>query len=92
MHVEVQIDREHFIGQGDKAGVKDVLLEAALTTIMDCEDSVAAVDTKDKLRLYQNWLGLMKGDLQESFIKDGKTITRKLDQCERFAYNTGYVK
>ncbi|KMK76139.1 malate synthase G [Alkalihalobacillus pseudalcaliphilus] len=78
LHVEVQIDREHFIGQGDKAGVKDVLLEAALTTIMDCEDSVAAVDTKDKLRLYQNWLGLMKGDLQESFIKDGKTITRKL--------------
>ncbi|MFK3865356.1 malate synthase G [Pseudoalteromonas rhizosphaerae] len=83
LHIELQIDHNHSIGAADKAGLKDVLLEAALTTIMDCEDSVAAVDGEDKVQVYQNWLGLMKGTLAESFTKDGKTIERTLakDRC-----------
>ena len=79
LHAEIQIDSSHPVGATDKAGIKDVLLESAVTTIQDCEDSVAAVDGEDKVEVYRNWLGLMKGDLKETFIKGGSEMTRSLD-------------
>ncbi|MDG9926625.1 MULTISPECIES: malate synthase G [unclassified Pseudomonas] len=79
LHFEIQIDASSPIGQTDAAGVKDVLMEAALTTIMDCEDSVAAVDADDKVVVYRNWLGLMKGDLAEEVSKGGSTFTRTMN-------------
>ncbi|MCL7462418.1 malate synthase G [Pseudomonas sp. NW5] len=79
IHFEIQIDPSSMIGKTDKAGVKDVLMEAALTTIMDCEDSVAAVDAEDKVIAYKNWLGLMKGDLAEEVAKGGTTFTRTMN-------------
>ncbi|MDH2198645.1 malate synthase G [Ectopseudomonas oleovorans] len=79
LHFEIQIDASSPIGSTDAAGVKDVLMEAALTTIMDCEDSVAAVDADDKVVVYKNWLGLMKGDLAEEVSKGGSTFTRTMN-------------
>ncbi len=79
LHFEIQIDASTPVGQTDAAGVKDVLMEAALTTIMDCEDSVAAVDADDKVVIYKNWLGLMKGDLAEEVAKGGQTFTRTMN-------------
>ncbi|WP_260963234.1 malate synthase G [Pseudomonas citri] len=79
LHFEIQVDASSPVGQTDAAGVKDILMEAALTTIMDCEDSVAAVDADDKVVIYRNWLGLMKGDLSEQVAKGGQTFTRTMN-------------
>ncbi|PHN31966.1 malate synthase G [Pseudomonas sp. ICMP 561] len=93
LHFEIQIDAASPIGQTDAAGVKDVLMEAALTTIMDCEDSIAAVDADDKVVVYRNWLGLMKGDLAEQVSKGGETFTRTMNGDRHYtAPNGGEVK
>ena len=89
LHFEIQIDRNHPIGQTDKANIKDILMESAITTIQDCEDSVAAVDGEDKAAVYRNWLGLMKGDLKESFDKNGSSITRELNPDRAYINSEG---
>ena len=89
LHFEIQIDPNHPIGQNDKAGIKDILMESAITTIQDCEDSVAAVDGEDKTAVYRNWLGLMKGDLKESFDKNGSLITRELNSDRTYITSKG---
>ena len=86
LHIAIQIDPEGNIGSGDKAHVDDVLLESAVSVIMDCEDSVAAVDAPDKVLAYTNWLGLMRGDLAETVIKDGTSFDRVLNEDRAYEY------
>tara|TARA_E500000075_G_scaffold50042_1_gene44951 strand:- start:2358 stop:4523 length:2166 start_codon:yes stop_codon:yes gene_type:complete len=89
LHLEIQIDRNDSIGSDDPAGIKDVLVESAVTTIQDCEDSVAAVDGIDKAEVYGNWFGLMKGDLSETFSKNGQSLTRTLNKDREYADASG---
>ncbi len=89
MHIEIRIDREHPVGKAHPAGVVDVILESAITTIQDCEDSVAAVDAADKVRVYRNWNGIMKGTLETTFEKNGEMITRRLAPDKTFTTPDG---
>ena len=86
------MNKEGNIGAGDNAGIDDIIIESALTTIQDCEDSVATVDAEDKVLAYRNWLGLMKGDLEDTFEKNGKKITRKLNPDKTYITSSGEYK
>jgi len=89
LHIELVIDRQHPIGAEDPAGLADVMLEAALTTIVDFEDSIAAVDVADKIAAYANWLGLMDGDLEAHFVKEGRTLTRRMAEDRSYQTDDG---
>lgn len=89
LHVEIQIDPSSHVGKDDPAGIKDVLMEAAVTTIQDCEDSVAAVDAEEKAEVYRNWFGLMKGDLIDTFEKNGKQTTRTMNPDREYTAPDG---
>ena len=92
LHVEILINKNGNIGSTDNAGIDDIIIESALTTIQDCEDSVATVDAEDKVLAYKNWLGLMKGNLEDTFEKNGKTLTRKLNQDKIYLTSNGEYK
>jgi malate synthase len=89
LHIEVVFDREHPVGRDDRAGIADVVLESALTTICDLEDSIAAVDAEDKLAAYRNWLGVIRGDLSDTFEKGGRQMTRRLAEDRRYTAPDG---
>lgn len=89
LHIDIQFDSNHPIGRDDPAHMKDICLESAITTIQDCEDSVAAVDASDKAEVYRNWLGLMKGTLTETFEKSGKSLTRRMNPDREFIAPNG---
>ena len=89
LYFEIQIDKAHPVGRSDVGGIKDIYLESAITTIVDCEDSVAAVDGEDKVTVYRNWLGLMKGNLNETFIKDEQQMIRRLNKDRPYISTKG---
>src|SRR5699024_5695616 len=89
LHIELVFDPAHPVGAVSPSGLRDVVLEAALTAIQDCEDSVACVDAEDKVLAYANWLGLMKGDLVETFDKGGQSVTRRLNPDRHFTTPDG---
>ena len=89
LHIEIVFDPNSLVGKNDKASISDIIMESALSTIVDNEDSVAAVDAEDKVKCYRNWLGLMKGDLISKFEKNGKKITRKLNPDRKYTSKNG---